>query len=74
MDNVKFICVKKFQKKIDAEMARGMLASNGISSYIHAVDIPAMTRFQEFNESIQLMIKSTDQKKAEQLMKLHNYL
>lgn len=75
MEDTKFVSVKTFTTRIDAELARGMLASNGIPSYIHADDAGGMQPFPgSYSSTIKLMVNKTDLSKAEKLMKLHRYI
>ena len=69
--SVKLIAVKSFTDQIEAELARGVLASHGIVSSIHAEDVVDAYSFpNSYTRSIQLMIRETDLKRAQGLLKI----
>ncbi len=74
MEDIKIVPLRTFTTRTDAEMARGMLAANGIVSYIHAEEAVGMESFPGgYTPAIKLMIKKSDFSIAEKLMKLHRY-
>ncbi|MBN1298612.1 MAG: DUF2007 domain-containing protein [Actinobacteria bacterium] len=67
-DNLKNL--KTFFNRIDAEIARGFLESNGISSYIFSDDAGSMYPSQDFVNGVKLYVGRQDFKKAKEMLDL----
>ena len=67
MDDV--ICVKTFASRIEANIAKGMLESNDILSYISADDEGGMLPFQLSKKGVQLFVKKDILTKAQEILK-----
>jgi hypothetical protein len=66
MENLKKI--KTFSSKIEAEIAKGFLQSNGIDSYIFSDDAGSMYPAQDFTYGVSLMVNKDDFDTAKELL------
>ncbi len=66
MENLKKI--KTFTSKIEAEIAKGFLQSNGINSFIFTDDAGSMYPAQDFVYGVSLMVDKEDYGSAKELL------
>jgi hypothetical protein len=62
-----FVCIRVFPSRLEAEMARGLLESFGVRSWIRADDAGGVYPFQLSGRGVQLMVED---RSAEQVRRL----
>jgi hypothetical protein len=62
------VCVRSFPNRIEANIAKGKLESEKISSFISSDDEGGMIPFQFGKEGVQLFVKAEDLIDAQKLL------
>ncbi len=63
------VVVAEFRNEIDAEIAKGHLASEGIEASIIKNNVGGMFPALQYTEGVQLSVAETDEKKARTIIK-----
>lgn len=68
MDSFEIVC--EYSNYVEAELAKGILTSNGIKAYIHSDDCGGMAGGQTYITGVQLLVSKRDMDKAKMILKL----
>jgi hypothetical protein len=63
-----FVCVRVFGSRIEAEMARGLLESFGITSWLAADDAGGAYPFQLSGQGVRLMVEARREEDVRRLL------
>jgi hypothetical protein len=68
MDSFKVVC--EYSNHVEAEIAKGILNSNGIKSFIHSDDCGGIAGGQTYITGVQLLVSESDLEQANIILKL----
>jgi hypothetical protein len=63
-----FVCIRVFPSRLEAEMARGLLESFGVRSWIRADDAGGVYPFQLSGRGVQLMVEDRSEEQVRRLL------
>ena len=63
------VCAKSFRSRLEANIAKGKLEENGISSFITADDESGMLPFSLGKAGVQLFVKAKKREEAKKVLK-----
>ena len=64
------ICIQTLGSRVEAELARGLLESNGVSAAVSTDSAGGLDLEREFVPGVRLLVKRKDARKALVLLKL----
>ena len=67
-----FTVIHEYNNHIEAELAKGLLSSNGIESFIHSDDCGGMAGGQTFIRGVQLLVSENDMERARKILNIRN--
>jgi hypothetical protein len=63
-----FVCIRVFPSRLEAEMARGLLESFGVRSWIRADDAGGVYPFQLSGRGVQLMVEDRSEEQVRRVL------